>query len=221
MKHALPITWKTEWFSWLMILASIGLSFYFYRHFPALVATHWNFAGQADAWSSAAFAAFFFPGLILAVYVLFLVLPNLDPFKDRYKEFSQAYHNFKNGLVAFLTLIYALTGLANLGQPVRIDYYVPFLVGLLFIFIGVQIRRVKRNWFLGIRTPWSLSSDKVWDETHQTGSTLFTIAGVLIAVSGWLPESWRLLSFILVIAVLVVATLVYSYYYYYREQKSK
>jgi uncharacterized membrane protein len=88
MKMPYEINWSKEWLAPFLIILSGLASIYFYTHFPQLVATHWNFQGQPDGWSGKTFAAFFFPILILGIYLLMLFLPLLDPGRRRYQEFS-------------------------------------------------------------------------------------------------------------------------------------
>ncbi|MEK7072147.1 MAG: DUF1648 domain-containing protein, partial [Patescibacteria group bacterium] len=82
-------TIKTEIFPILLIIISILTSFYFYANFPEQVATHWNFEGQVDGYSSKAVGMFLIPLIMLGLYVMFLALPHIDPKKDRYGEFSK------------------------------------------------------------------------------------------------------------------------------------
>jgi len=110
MSNPIKLTLKSEFVSIVLLLLGVVASFYFYTNFPEQVPTHWNFQGQVDSYSSRGFGAFFFPILNIAVYLLFLAIPFLDPKKDRYQEFSQPYHVFKNVLVAFMTLIYFFVG---------------------------------------------------------------------------------------------------------------
>ena len=134
--NPIKITIKSEIFSFLILLASWVAAFYFYQHFPDRVITHWNISGQADGWSGKAFAAFFFPGLLSGMYLMFLFLPLLDPHKDRYAEFSKVYTTFRNLILGIMTLIYFVASIANLGVPLNIGILIPIIIGLLFLVIG-------------------------------------------------------------------------------------
>jgi len=204
-------TLKTEIASLLMIVIGFILSFYFYANFPEQVPTHWNIQGQVDGWSSAGFAAFFFPFLVLGLYLLFLVIPYLDPKKDRYKEFRTTYHLFKGVIVAFMFVIYLVVGFSGMGYDLDISIIVSSMVAILFLLIGSQMPKIKSNWFLGIRTPWTLSSEKVWQKTHVFGSKTFLIAGLLLFIAGILDGTASLILFIASILLAVLAPIVYSY----------
>jgi uncharacterized membrane protein len=211
---------KTEIFSWLVIAITAVASIYFYRHFPEKVITHWNYAGVPDGWSSRAFGAFFFPALLLAIYLLFLWLPLFDPKKERYAEFAGVYSIFKNIIVFFLSLIYFIASLNNLGYAIDIGIFVSSAVGLLFVVIGNYFGKIKPNWFIGIRTPWTLSSEFVWNKTHRFGGKVFILGGLIMIFTGFAPLAWRLPLVVVDVVMLSLGTMVYSYFIYKKKKKN-
>jgi uncharacterized membrane protein len=214
-------TIKTEIFPLLMISLCCLLSFYFYAHFPERVPTHWDFNGNVNGWSSRAVGAFLIPGMLVGMYLLFLSLPYLDPKKERYAQFGKVYHIFKGLILVLLAVIYVFAGLAGLGYNINIGLWSPLLIGILFIAIGNYFGKIKMNWFMGIRTPWTLSNEEVWNKTHRLGGKLFMISGVVLALMPWYPEIWRLPLFVLVMVILIFGTLLYSYVLYRQEQSKK
>jgi uncharacterized membrane protein len=124
-------------------------------------------------------------------------------------------------IVAFMLYMYALTLRWNLGYTdFGMSKAMLPAMGILFFFIGYMLRKAKRNFFIGIRTPWTLSSDKVWDETHRVGSVLFMISGVFAIIGslfGGMTAFWFL--FVPIIGSTLI-TLVYSYVLYQREIKA-
>ncbi len=214
-------TLKSEIIPIVLMVFSLSASFYFYLHFPDRVPTHWNIAGEVDGWSTRSFGAFFFPALTLAIYLLLLVIPNLDPKKERYEQFLKPYHIFKNFLVLFLVVVYFLVGANGIGYKIDIALVMPLGVGLLFILLGNYMGKIKMNWFMGIRTPWTLSSEEVWNKTHRLGGKAFILGGVLMALTAIGPPVWKIIVFILVMTVILFGTLIYSYVLYAREQKNK
>ena len=221
MNNPLKISFKTEIFPTLLVLVSVAASFYFYAHFPARVITHWGFNGEPNGWSSPAFAAFFFPPLILGIYLLFLFLPLFDPKKERYAEFAGTYHLLKTVFVLFFVGVYFLASLANLGYAIPIGTMVPFLVGLLFIVIGNYLGKVKRNWYIGIRTPWTLSSEEVWNKSHRLGGKMFMLAGFLMIIDGFVWRGLQIPLFIVTISIVLVVPIVYSYVLFRKEKQEK
>jgi uncharacterized membrane protein len=219
MSSPIKNTIKSEFFSLAVLIISIAASFYFYAHFPERVITHWNFAGAPDGWSGRAFAAFFFPGILAAMYVLFLVLPRLDPRQERYAEFAKVYNIFRNIILFILAGVYFVASLDNIGFNLNIGIISSVFIGLLFIILGNYLGKIKMNWFIGIRTPWTLSSETVWNKTHRFGGKVFIFCGALMIVAGFLPVAWRLPLFIADIIVLILGTVVYSYFAYLKEKK--
>lgn len=218
MPYPIKLSLKTEIVPVFFVLASVVLSFYFYARFPEVVTTHWNFAGQPDGYGSRALGAFAIPALLVVMYALFLILPALDPKSERYAAFQNAYHLIKDSIIAVLFAVYAIAGYYNIGYPVKIGVLTPLLVGVLLIIIGNVMGKVKNNWFVGVRTPWTLSSENVWNKTNRLGGRLMVLFGLLMILSPFLPKTLALALFILGIIALVLGTLVYSYVLYRKEQ---
>ena len=212
-------TLKSEIFSLILIVVATAASFYFYAHFPVRVITHWGFNGEPNGWSGRGFAAFFLPVLLIGMYLLFVFLPMLDPKKERYAEFAKTYAIFRNILLFFLTLIYFIASLNNIGYKLDVGVWVPVAVGLLFIILGNYLGKIKPNWFVGIRTPWTMSSETVWAKTHRFGGKAFIVGGVIMSITGIAPLAWRLPLFIADTIILIFATVVYSYIAYRQEKK--
>ena len=217
MSNPIRPTFKTELIPIIFVAASVVLSFYFFDRFPASVATHWNAAGAVDGYSSRGFAAFFFPILNLAIYLLLFFLPLLDPKKANYEHFRSAYHAIKDVLVVFMIVIYVLVGLNGLGIAAPVGPIVSIGVGCLFAVMGYFLDRVKQNWFMGIRTPWTLSSETVWQKTHHFGSRVFMASGALFVLAGFFSQLFLLTIILLVL--MMSSTVLYSYIVYRQEHK--
>jgi uncharacterized membrane protein len=212
-------SFKTEIVPLLFIIAGIPLSIYFYLNFPEQVPVHWNYAGEADNWASRGWGAFLFPVIAVLSYLLFLFLPYLDPKKERYSEFRKPYHIFKGVFIVSFFAIYLIAGLSGLGYEVAVDFWIPAIVGLLFIVIGNYFGKIKSNWFMGIRTPWTLSSEEVWNKTHRFGGKMFMFAGLIMMLMYFIKESYRLFLLLAIVALISVGTIFYSYIIYIKEKK--
>jgi uncharacterized membrane protein len=220
MPYPIKLSVKSEILPILAVIASVILGFYFYAHFPQTVVTHWNWAGQPNGYSGKFTGAFAIPLLLLGMYVLFLVFPMLDPKKERYADFAKVYHFFKAAIILILSGVYAASGFYNLGFNIKISLVVPLMVGILMIVMGNYMGKIKKNWFVGIRTPWTLSSENVWNQTHRVGGWMFMAFGLLIIISPLLPKVLGLAAFILGIILVVFGTFVYSYLLYRKENKA-
>lgn len=200
-------------------LAAALCSWVLFDRLPDQVATHWGVDGQPDGYSSRAVAAFLLPGFILLLAGLFQVLPRLDPLKRAYTETSSPYWVIANATLLFTAVLHvALLGFA-VGWPVRIATVVPVGVGGLFVIIGLLMERMPPSWFMGIRTPWTLSSEAVWLRTHQVGGVCFIVAGILLVVAGFVHPEGLLMTLMVLAAVSAAIPVAYSYVAWRAEQR--
>jgi len=175
------------------------------------VPTHWNFRGEVDGYSSKTFAVFFFPALTMAMYALFLYLPAIDPKRASYKQFEGVYRLIIAAVILFMNGVYLITVMAGLGYAVKVDVLVRLTVSLLIIVIGDQLGRVKPNWFVGIRTPWTMSDEDNWRRTHRFGSKTMVLGGVLsLATIPFKSQVAAVLGFAFILVGALVPVL-YSY----------
>jgi uncharacterized membrane protein len=203
----------------LIVLAFV-LSGFAYAHLPAIVATHWNAAGEVNGYMSKFWGVFFVPLLTLGLFLFLSVLPRLDPLHKNAEGFRAPFDRFLVLLVAFMTYIHALTLAWNLGVHFSLIRLMIPAFSVLFFGIGSLISRAKRNWFIGIRTPWTLSSDKVWNETHRVGGTWFKIAA-LISLLGVFFERAAFLFILIPILAVAIGTVMYSYAVYRKGEKAR
>ncbi len=180
---------------------------------------HWNAAGEIDGYISKFWGVFLVPIISIALTGLFLIIPRIDPLKANIAQFRAAFNWFIVVFMAYMLYVYALTLVAALGTPFNMTLMLLPAVGLLFIGVGYLMSGAKRNFFIGIRTPWTLSSDTVWDKTHKLGSKLFMLGGVVTILCAFLGESgiWIMLAAMLGASFVPV---VYSYVLYQRETKA-
>ena len=219
MKSPIKVSFKTEILPILLIIISIVSSFYFLQQMPEKIPTHWNFQGKIDNWGNSSSHILTINSVMIGVYLLFLALPYIDPRKKRYEQFKKIYHIFKNIIILFFALIFFITNLSAVGYNINVSTYIPLMVGLLFIVIGNYMGKIKMNWFMGIRTPWTLSSEETWNKTHQLGGKLFMLSGMFIALEGFLPINYRLPIFILAITIILIGTIFGSYLIYLKTKK--
>ena len=203
-----------------LIAFAVAFSLSVYNRLPDQMASHWNTANQVDGYISRFWGAFLMPMISAAILLLFLVIPGIDPLKDNIAQFREYFNAFIALMVVFMVYMHVLTVVWNLGyDQFNMGSAMLPALGLLFVFAGVMMRKAKRNFFIGIRTPWTLSSDRVWDETHRIGSTLFIISGILALLGAFFAD--YAIWFILVpVLASTVFLLVYSYVLYQRETKS-
>ncbi len=214
-------TFKTEILPVIIVILAIISSFYFYANFPEQVPIHWNAAGEVDNYGSKTLGAFLFPGIILGMYLMFLIIPYIDPKKKRYVEFRKVYHVLKTVLVFFMAVMYFIASFNALGYNISVERWIPIMVGALFVLLGNYMSKIKPNWFMGIRTPWTLSSEEVWNKTHRVGGKVFMLGGVIIALTAFMPVAFRMIIFFIAVGLILAGTIVYSYIAYRQEENNK
>ncbi len=209
---------RSRWFGALVAALAAAVSVWAYSRLPATVATHWNLQGTPDGYSSRVWAAAVMPLAILALTGVFNVLPKVDPRRENYAKFLDSYWLIGNAVLAFAGLAHVLILANGLGYTVQVDRLIPVGVGLLFAFLGNYLTRVEPNWFIGVRTPWTLSSDAVWRKVHRTAGWLFVIAGLVIAAGAFAPRRAFVPLFIVAIVAAAGIPVMQSYVLWKREQ---
>ncbi|MCC4770905.1 DUF1648 domain-containing protein [Methanosarcina sp. DH2] len=201
-----------------LVLLSFIISIYFYPQVPEQMATHWNSQGEVDGYMSKLWGLFFMPLVITGLTIMFLVIPRIDPRKENIAKFRNYYDGFIVLLILFMVIVHIQILLWNTGIKISPNAVLPLGIGLLFYYIGILTENAERNWFIGIRTPWTLSSDRVWKRTNRLGGKLFKIAGIAAIFGAFFPE--LAIYFILVPVIFVAGfTVVYSYIEYQKELK--
>jgi len=211
---------KAEIISLIIILISFLVGFYFYPRMPELMASHWNAQGEVDGYIAKCGGLFLLPILLVILFFIFILFPRIDPLKKNIEEFRKYFDWFFILIIGFLFYIYLLTIVWNLGVIFEMRYFLLPAFGILFYFAGILIEKAKRNWFIGIRTPWTLSNDVVWEKTHKVGGKLFKILGII----SFLGIFFLRFAFLVVIfpAILVSLYLIaYSYFEFQKEVNQK
>jgi uncharacterized membrane protein len=197
-----------------IIVLSFVIAAYAYNTIPGdKVASHWNARGEVNGYMSKFWGLFLVPIISVALYLLFLAIPKIDPMQNNIEKFRKYYDILILVIMIFLFYIFLLTILANFGYNFNMTWAILPAVGLLFIYIGAIMHKMKRNWFAGIRTPWTISSDEVWDKTHALGGKLFVAAGIITIIGIFFQDYliWFMLVPILAAAIIPI---VYSYLIY-------
>ncbi len=202
---------KDEIILLILIALMFLVGFLAYSHLPDQIPTHWNMRGEVDGYGSRTFGALGIPLITLGAFFLFRFLPNIDPRKRNYPQFAKSYRAIKFVFIIFMFTLYCATILFSLGYPVNITFVVNFLVGILFIIIGNYLGKVKHNYFVGIKTPWTLADEEVWKKTHRLAAPFMVGAGGIFIIGAFVRHTAVfMLSFAMILVAVLVPT-VYSY----------
>ena len=199
----------------ILVLATFALSLAFYSSVPATMASHWDAQGVANGTTSRFWGLFLLPLMSLGITALLLAIPKIDPLKTNIQKFQGYYYGFVVVLLVYFLYIHLLTLLWNGGWRFNFSQAIIPSFGFLMFFLGFLLGKAKRNFFIGIRTPWTLSNDEVWNRTHRLGGTLFKIAGVIIFLMALVPTAAIYALLVLILGVTVWLT-IYSYLIYRR-----
>jgi len=191
-----------------------------YPHLPEQMASHWNSIGEVNGYMSKFWGVFLLPLIAVILFALLYFIPRLDPLKENINHFKTEYQWFIVGINLFLLAIYVWTLLWNLGMKINSNVIMPVGIAFLFYDIAKLLSKTKRNHFIGIRTPWTLSSDIVWDKTHLLASKLFQISSLIVLI-GILFSQWAWLFMLVPIIANCIYIIIYSYYVFKHLKEEK
>lgn len=205
----------------LMLVIGTAAGLLLWNRLPDQMASHWDINDQVNGYMPKVWGVFLMPLIVLGMSVLFLVIPSIDPLKANIAKFRETFNLFIVLIVAFMLYIHALTLAWSLGYTnFKMSTSMLPAMGLLFIFLGFMLRKAKRNFFIGIRTPWTLSSETVWDKTHQLGAILFMASGVLAFIGGIFGGKMAFWFLFVPLIGSTIFLLIYSYFLYQQETRS-
>ncbi|HAV76509.1 MAG TPA: hypothetical protein DCX53_04050 [Anaerolineae bacterium] len=204
-----------------LILGATITGIFLWNQLPDQMASHWDVNDQVNGYMSRFWGVFLMPVLSMGLFLLFLIIPNIDPLKANIAQFRETFNLFITFIIGFMIYIYALTLRWNLGHTDSgIGTAILPAIGVLFFMIGSLLRKAKRNFFIGIRTPWTLSSDFVWNETHRIGGILFMASGLLAVIGGFFGGMIAIWSLMAPMFGTTIFLVVYSFVLYQRETKA-
>lgn len=209
---------KKDWYLFLLILVMFLSGIALYPRLPDQIPIHWNIEGEVDDYASRFWGVFMLPFTNLLVLLIFTFMPLLDPRKENYPKFSRSYRAIKAITVVFFAVLHFLVLAFALGYELDISRIVVVGAALLFIVMGNYLPKVKHNYFVGVRVPWTLASEKVWKKTHRFAGKLFVISGIIIFLSIFVSEIIRFWLIMICALVTSLASMVYSYLVYRQEE---
>lgn len=200
-----------KWIPAILILAAVIATIAVYPRLPEQIPTHWSVSGEVNGWSNRLWGAWMLPLMMAVIWLFMRAIPHIDPRKANYEKFSGMYDALVILILTFMLLMHVVILLSATGTVIRMNRVVMPAVGIFIAIMGVLLPRAHPNWFVGFRTPWTLTSDLSWERTHKVGGALFIALGVLIVASTFIaPE--RAIWLLVVAALGVVAFLfIYSY----------
>jgi uncharacterized membrane protein len=204
---------------WLIVAGMFIAGALLYNRLPAIVPTHWGLTGEANGFSPKIFGVWLLPGLALAFCILFPLFSRIDPKKENYEAFRPTWELLQLIFVTFFAYIYGMMlylSLNPLPSPNFVGRFVTFGIGVLFVILGNYMGKIRQNFFIGMRTPWSLSDPEVWTKSQRFGGWAFVLGGLAIlaeAVLWWHAE----IVFFAIVMMIAILPMVYSFLIYPRD----
>ncbi len=204
--------WRVEIPQLAILTAMFVLALVTWPSAPDRLPVHWNWAGEVDRYGGRFEGLLAMPLIATAVYLLLRIAPRIDPGRANYPGFRGVYAFIRIVILTVMASLYVLVHLWIRGRSVDMQTAVPVLMAGLFIALGATMGKLRPNWFLGIRTPWTLSSKTAWVRTHRLGGWLFILLGLSMVMAMPFTEgafATRLLVF--GAAGIAAWSMVYSY----------
>jgi uncharacterized membrane protein len=206
-----------KWIPFLIVAAAAIASLAVFSRLPETIPTHWGSEGEVNATSPRLWGAFVIPVVLLFVALIMRALPLIDPRRENYPKFTGAFDAIFLSVMLLLLLMHVAMLAAGLGYPVAMERLAPIGVGGLLIVLGNLMPRARPNWFIGVRTPWTLSSDTVWYKTNRLAGYVMVIAGLAVFILGLTAARLAVSWMAPVIGAAALGLVVYSYVEWRRE----
>lgn len=184
----------------------------YYNQLPETMATHFDFNNHANGFSSKPMALFGIPMILVLVYILAYFFTSQDPKRSNQNEKVVA---FVLVIIPILNLI--VSGMiisVNLGNKVDIGLIINIFIGILFMGLGNYMPKIKRNYTIGIRLPWTLDNDYIWDKTHRFAGYIWSIGGIIYLIAAFFLKDYSHYFIPVIILILTAIPTVYSYMIY-------
>jgi uncharacterized membrane protein len=187
-----------------------------YPDLPNRIPAHWNFRGEIDRYGDK-WEIFLMPSVMVVIVLLFAALPWLSPRRFEVGAFRSTYLYIMLLLIVFFAYLHALTLWVAFSRPLDMNRALLIAAFLTLTLLGNVLGRVRRNFFIGVRTPWTLASEKVWDATHRFAARAFVLAGLLGLLSMIVSSS--ALAGMIILGAALLASVFYSLVYYKRLER--
>ncbi len=201
------MTLKKYWFTIMILVIQVLGSLYLCMSLPAdaKVPIHWNYKGEIDNYASVWSSFYTFNGINVGLFLFFLAFPLFSPwYKKNQKQYEKLLPVIVGGMIMLFAAIYLFSLITVFYPGFNSSAGIDFLIGILLIFLGNLMPKIPKNFFIGIRTPWSLSSDEVWFKTHRVGGYCFVMGGILMLFKGFLPVDWSVPQMILTVSTIAL-----------------
>lgn len=213
-KKTLTFLFVKLWLVVAMLLSGRAL----YDKLPEQMPTHRNIQGQVDAYWSKLSGIITLPLIVLAMVFLFLFLPKIDPKKANYPKFSRAWEILQFIIIGFMVYIYGVSLFVTLYPQYPINTLMLAWLGIMFLLMGNYMGKIRHNFFVWIKTPWTIADETVWNKTHRLSWWLWVLGWLLFLLQAFILQ-YVAATFIIILIILVLVPMIYSYILFKRYNK--
>ena len=197
--------------SLFLILVSFAYLIYIWNDLPEEVPIHWNAKGEIDQYGSKETLIMLPLLLPFLTYLIFVLVPFIDP-KKKVHKMGKKYDQLKNVLVMFSTILCVFILYLTKNESAADLSFLLAAIGFLYAASGNYFKTLQPNYFIGVRTPWTLESEVVWRKTHYLSGIIWFIGGILLVISGFLLPDDMLISMLVVVTIILIAVpVIYSF----------
>jgi uncharacterized membrane protein len=202
-----------------LVVAPIIYLAFLWKNLPSQVPTHFNIDGEINNWGDKSILVLMVFLLPVLTYLIFLIIPKIDP-KNKLEAMGGKYQQLKFILVGFMSAMAFFIITISKNQSISNINFLFVLLGLMFMLLGNYFKVIKPNYFLGIKTPWTLHNDEVWKTTHILAGKLWIAGGLLIIILCFLlPQEITHYVFLAIVSIIVIIPVGYSYFKFKEIQK--
>ena len=214
----MKLSMKHEIIPFGIMVVLVILSFYFYPGLPDTVPSHFNMHGAPDGYSPKLQFMMIFWGISIGLYLILTFIPLIDPFWKKIESRYGTLLLLRDFAMLFMVFIFVVSiiGAKRGTLPVQI---MNFGLGFLFIFLGNWLPKLPRNFFFGIRTPWTLASEEVWKKSHILGGWLFVGGGILLIIIAIIGVSPMVSLIAILSPIVLISAIIYPLFLYRKLQK--
>ena len=206
--------------TWIVVVVAIIIAIVGIIIMPDTIPTHFGPSGAPDAWGSK-YTVLMYPAILVLVSVLAVPMIKVDPKMENYGRFSKYYYDFFFGFALFFVAVEVANIAIALGANINVGSIICFIAGVLMLFVGNMMPKIKQNFFFGIKTPWTLTDEENWFKTHRLGGKTFAIGGVVMMIAACIPGEFKIWIVLAAIIIMTMVPLVYSYMLFKSKQNKK
>ena len=207
----------------LIVIVSLPFIYlaYIWGELPEKVPMHWNIKGEIDRFGDKSELLLIPILLPLLIYVTLLIVPKIDP-KNKISKMGNKYQYIKILLTTFMSILALFIIYSAKNQSFANPNYIVLLIGILYIILGNYFKTIKANYFIGIRTPWTLENETVWKETHKLGGKMWFVGGIIVVLSSLILEKQlNFTLFMIITGIIAIIPIVFSYFKFKEIKKTE